>query len=265
MFPPAVVEGGKRLHNFRPPLRNGPGAQAALSGGHGSDLCIFPRKLQPGRREGTDYTLYAANGTTIPIYGGFSQSLNLGLRSEFTCRFVVADVQLPFIGVDLLSYYGLLVDCRNNRLFDGVTSLSTPGNTAPSSFPSVKTIATNATIDSLLVEIPELTRPTGVHREVRQNTTYHIRTTPGQHVACCPRPPCGRQGRIRRHAERRNSTTRRETMVICSSPRAQEGRRLAVVWKLLSPQRTHYPRPLSHPPNPGLRPSPFRLHHLFQN
>jgi cleavage and polyadenylation specificity factor subunit 1 len=150
----------------------------------GSDLCVFPRKLLPARRERTDYNLHAANGTTIPTHGWISQSLNLGLRCEFTWRFVVADVQLPIIGVDLLSYYGLLVDCRNNRLLDGVTSLSKPGNTATSSVPSVKTIATDTTIDSLLVEVPELTRPTGVHREVRHNTTHHIRMTPGRPVAC---------------------------------------------------------------------------------
>jgi hypothetical protein len=35
----------------------------------GSDLCVFPRKLLPGRTERTDYTLYAADGTTIPTYG----------------------------------------------------------------------------------------------------------------------------------------------------------------------------------------------------
>jgi hypothetical protein len=28
---------------------------------------------------------------------------------------VVADVTLPLIGVDFLSHFGLLVDCRNNR------------------------------------------------------------------------------------------------------------------------------------------------------
>ena len=32
----------------------------------GYDLCVFTRKLLPGRSERTDYTLYAANGTTIP-------------------------------------------------------------------------------------------------------------------------------------------------------------------------------------------------------
>jgi hypothetical protein len=103
----------------------------------------------------------------------------LGLRPEFRWRFVVADVQLPIIGVDLLCYYGPLVDCRNNRLLDVVTSLSRPGNTAPLSVPSVKTIATDATIDSLPVEYPELTRPTGVH--LRFGTTLH--TTSGRHPA----------------------------------------------------------------------------------
>ena len=50
----------------------------------GSDLCVFPHKFLPGRRERTDYTLYVANGTTIPTYGWTSQSLNLSLRRELT-------------------------------------------------------------------------------------------------------------------------------------------------------------------------------------
>jgi len=32
----------------------------------GFDLCVFPRKILPGRRESTDYTLYSANETTTP-------------------------------------------------------------------------------------------------------------------------------------------------------------------------------------------------------
>jgi len=151
----------------------------------GSDLCVFPRKLLPGRRDRTDYNLYAGNGTTIPTCGWFSQNLNLGLQRDFVWRFVVADVQFPIIGVDLLSYYGLLIDCRNNRLLDGVTSLSTPGLTAPPSVPSVKVIAGGTPTDSLLEKFPELTKPTGIHRDVRQ-TTHHIRTTPGPPVACRP-------------------------------------------------------------------------------
>jgi hypothetical protein len=65
----------------------------------GSDLCVF----QGAKR--VNYDLFAANGTTIPTYGWISLSLNLGLRRDFTLRFVVADVQIPIIGADLLASY----------------------------------------------------------------------------------------------------------------------------------------------------------------
>jgi hypothetical protein len=138
-----------------------------------SDLCVFPCKLLPGCRERTDYNLYAANRTTIPTYRCISQTLNLGLHRDFKWRFVIADVQLPIIGVDLLSHYGFLVDCRNNHLLDGVTSLSTPGHTVTSPVQSVKTVASDATPDSLPLEFPELTRHTGVHREAPQYPAHH--------------------------------------------------------------------------------------------
>jgi hypothetical protein len=82
----------------------------------GSDLCVYRRKLIPRRREHVNYDLCAANGTTIPTYGWLSLNLNLGLRRNFTWQFVVADVTQPLIGVDFLSHFGLLVDCKHNRL-----------------------------------------------------------------------------------------------------------------------------------------------------
>jgi len=153
----------------------------------GSDLCVFSRRLLPGRRERTDYTLHAANGTTISTCGCASRKLNLGQHRDFAWLFVIADVDLPIIGVDLLSHYGLLVDCRNNRLLDGVTLLSTPGLIAPPSVPSVKIIAGGTPPDSLLDEFQGLTKTAGSHHEVQHNTTHHIRTTSGPPVACRPR------------------------------------------------------------------------------
>jgi hypothetical protein len=97
---------------------------------------------------------------------------------------VIADVELPIIGVNLLSHYGLLVECRKNRLLDGVTSLSTPGLIAPPAVPSVKVIAGGTPPDSLLEEFPGLTKAAGSHREVRHNSTHHIRTTTCPPVAC---------------------------------------------------------------------------------
>ena len=94
----------------------------------GSDLSVFPRRLLPERRVRIDYSLYAANGTTIPTYGWVSRSLNLGQRRDFTWRFILAELQLPIIGIDFLSHFNLLVDCRNNRLLDRITSLFTQGH-----------------------------------------------------------------------------------------------------------------------------------------
>ena len=42
------------------------------------------------------------------------ETLNFGLRREFTWRFVIADVARPIIAADVLIYYGLLVDLRNS-------------------------------------------------------------------------------------------------------------------------------------------------------
>ena len=89
--------------------------------------------------------------------------------------------------MDLLSHYGLLVDCRHIRLLDGFTSLSIPGHIAPPSIPSVKVIARCLPPDSPLEEFPELIKPTGIHGKVRHNTSHHIRTTPGPPVAFRPR------------------------------------------------------------------------------
>jgi hypothetical protein len=120
-------------------------------------------------------------------HGCTSRNLNLGLRRDFTWRFVIVDVQLLMIGVDLLSHYGLLVACRSNRLLDGVTSPSTPGSMAPPSVPSVKVIAGGTLPDSQLEEFPGLTKPMGSHREVRHITKHHILATPRPQVTRGPR------------------------------------------------------------------------------
>jgi hypothetical protein len=148
---------------------------------------VFPRKFIPQRRSRVNYDLYAANGNTIHTYGWLPLSLNLGLRREFTWRFVVADVTEPLIGADFLTHFGLLVDCRNNRLLDNVTSLSTPAQAASPRIASIEVTNTGTPVDALLSdEFSDLIRPSGVRRDVQHNT-IHIRTTPGPPVTCRPR------------------------------------------------------------------------------
>jgi hypothetical protein len=85
---------------------------------------MYPHRLVPRRKERANYDLCAAIGTTIRTYGWQPLCLNLGLRQDFMWQFIMADVTHPIIGVDFLSHFGLLVDCRNNRLLDGITSQS---------------------------------------------------------------------------------------------------------------------------------------------
>jgi hypothetical protein len=85
-------------------------------GDTGSDLCMYSRRLNPRRKEHVNYDLCAPNGTTISTYGWLPLRCNLGLGQDFTWRFMVADVTHPLIGIDFLSHFGLLVDCKRIRL-----------------------------------------------------------------------------------------------------------------------------------------------------
>jgi hypothetical protein len=149
----------------------------------GSDLCVFPRKLipQPG------HVLTMTSHLTALPSPHMDGCLDLRLRRDFMWRFVVADVTQPLIVADFLSHFGLLVDFQNNRLLDGVTLLSTPAQTGSPRIPSIKVISGGISVDTLLSEFPDLTRPIRVKWEVRHNTVHHIWTTTGPPVTCRPR------------------------------------------------------------------------------
>ena len=113
--------------------------------------------------------------------------LNLGLRREFSWKFVIADVGIPIIGSDFLSHYNLLPDCRNKRIVDGVTGISRSVSPAIMSHPSIKALTASTPYHDILGEFPQLTRPPGTPRETRHSTIHFIRTTPGPPTSCRPR------------------------------------------------------------------------------
>jgi hypothetical protein len=84
---------------------------------------------------------------------------------------------------DFLSHFGLLVNCRDNRLLGGVTS-SVPAQAASSLISSVNLISGGTLVESLFSEFPDLTRPTVVQSEVSYNIVHHIQTTLGPPVTC---------------------------------------------------------------------------------
>lgn len=153
----------------------------------GADLCVFPRKLIRGPCSDSTYELSAANGSPIATYGTRTMTLNLGLRRDFTWRFVIADVSRPIIGADFLAHFGLLVDVRDQRLIDQTTSLTTRGAPVKEVSPSVKQVQGESIFHKLLRRFPDITKPSGIPVEVNHGTCHYIRTTPGPPVACKPR------------------------------------------------------------------------------
>lgn len=155
----------------------------------GSDLCVFPRSAVKTPVKQSKFDLVAANNTVIHTFGPIQLQLNLGLRRNYTWRFTIADVSRAIIGVDFLSFYNLLVDCRNQRLIDNVTSLSVAGVRCKGTddVASVKAVRGETDYHDILREYPEITRPPGTHLPGKHNTMHFIRTTPGPPVSCKPR------------------------------------------------------------------------------
>lgn len=76
----------------------------------GEDVSVLPANFAENiHRKPTNKSLFAANGTPIPIYGEKRITVDLGLRRQFTWNFLVADVTRPIIGMDFLRCYGLLI------------------------------------------------------------------------------------------------------------------------------------------------------------
>lgn len=153
----------------------------------GSDLCCFPRRLLPGKFTDTGYELSAANNSGIKTYGHLPLCLNLGLRRDFTWRFIIADVSTPIIGADFMAHYQLLPDCHHKRLIDGLTGLTTSCQAINVHQTSVKALSEDVSDCKILADFPELTKPAGTPREVRHSTQHFIRTTPGPPESCRPR------------------------------------------------------------------------------
>lgn len=153
----------------------------------GADLCVYPRSFFREPREKSSYVLSAANGTDIATYGTCILTLDLGLRRDFTWRFVVADISKPILGADFLAHFGLLPDLCNGRLIDSSTTLTYPGEVTKCKTPSVKTVVGRSPYHDLLNQFPDITRPEGTPKVIHHNTRHHIVTTAGPPVAQKPR------------------------------------------------------------------------------
>lgn len=153
----------------------------------GADVCVMPKRLARGYSRISETKLYAANDSVINTYGFITMILNFGLNREFRWSFLVADVNKPIIGADFLKNFGLMVDIRNRKLVDMVTTKQAAGRVNNSEVMIIRTVSSKNPFHTLLKKFPSLTNPVAPQKQIQHGTLHHIETTPGPPITCRPR------------------------------------------------------------------------------
>ena len=151
----------------------------------GAEVSLIPQQKKVSHLSvTTEFSLLAANGTSIPAYGRQSLTLNLGLRRPFPWVFLVAGVNRPILGADFLKHFNLLVDLKQKRLIDSATHLYIKGS--PSSEPALRPVwnvlAGNNTYHSILSSFPSITRLSSLPTQPIVHDISHCIPTSGQPV-----------------------------------------------------------------------------------
>ena len=91
----------------------------------GASVSIVPRSFVNGVTiHPTGVSLSTANGQPIKVHGEAHLDISLpDLRRQFPWIFIIADVSNPILGLDFLSFYGIIINCKKQQLSDPLTNL----------------------------------------------------------------------------------------------------------------------------------------------
>ena len=165
----------------------------------GADISVVPAKFKSLNCAGSNsanacFNLQSADGSKIAVLGQKLLNLNLGLRRDFQWTFLVANVTDAILGADFIHHYGLLVDVKNQKLIDSLTSLEVSCRVKTAHQPGIRAIFDGIPdpYRTLLRRFPNLLRPTPATTvtQVKHAVTHHIETK-GPPSHCRPRrlPP----------------------------------------------------------------------------
>ena len=99
----------------------------------GASHSLIPKRLVRGPHRKSAYIMRAANGSAIGTYGTKEYPINYN-KKRYTWKFLVADVFMPIIGADFLTYFSLAVDVRNRCLLPTGRPVLKHGAPTPQSF-----------------------------------------------------------------------------------------------------------------------------------
>ncbi|BHF74696.1 hypothetical protein SprV_0501778300 [Sparganum proliferum] len=117
----------------------------------GAEICVIP----PPRRhhlKHSQFSLQAANSTTINTYGQRSLTLDIGVR----------------FGTYFLTHFGLAVDLKHRKLIDTTTTLITVGIAASEPSVSIQLTVQSSPFAEILKDYSTLTKPYQFAEEVQQ-------------------------------------------------------------------------------------------------
>lgn len=144
----------------------------------GADLFVLPKSFSKQRKNATNLSLFAANGSRIKTYGNLELELNLSLRRIFKWKFVIAEVSTPILGADFLYHFNLLVNLRKKKLVDGLTQLKLERKLTNKQTQSVYLLKNQHTVYSqILAEFNDVTRPAA--KKVNKYSVEHNILTKG--------------------------------------------------------------------------------------
>ena len=92
----------------------------------GAEVSVLPKSCANRTTDAASVPLVAANNTTIDAYHTSKCVSDVGLKRDYTWKFIVADAQQPIIGADFLIHYSILVDLRSRCLRNMRTGLAIP-------------------------------------------------------------------------------------------------------------------------------------------
>lgn len=140
----------------------------------GADISVIPPTSREKGNAPCLFKLSAANGSQIRTYGSKIVTLNLGLRRPIRWVFVIADVQQPIIGSDLLKKQDLLIDVKNNRLCDNLSKISIQGKLLQTnSGISVKSVSNIGIYHEIVHEFPDLLDLSSFKNVTKKHNVQH--------------------------------------------------------------------------------------------
>lgn len=154
----------------------------------GADISVIPPNSQEKGNRPCMFQLFAANGSQIKTYGSKSVTLNLGLKRPIQWIFVIADVQSPIIGSDLLKRFDLLIDVKNGRLRDNLSNLAISGKLLQTNIDvQIKTVSSISVYHQLVQEFPDLLDLSSFKNKTKKHNVQHKIITNCQPIFSKPR------------------------------------------------------------------------------